>query len=80
MTAICDHGTPSIRWALRSASTINADSACGDAATRTDTEPDSVRLPTSSRACAAPGSRRATPAMAPATAGAQRCDSVSVIT
>ena len=34
-TAICDHGTPSTRWALRSASAISAASACGDAASRT---------------------------------------------
>ena len=40
ITAICDHGTSSMRWALRSASATSADSACGDAATRTDTEPD----------------------------------------
>ena len=45
ITAICDHGTPSTRWARRSASAIIAASACAEAASRTVTDPSSAPVP-----------------------------------
>ena len=77
ITAIWDHGTPSTRCARRNASAINADSACGEAAMRTVSEPRPARRRRQR------GERRRHPeaverfrVMARATAGAQRRDSV----
>ncbi|COX40267.1 Uncharacterised protein [Mycobacterium tuberculosis] len=72
ITAICDQGTPSIRCARRSASAIIAASACAEPARRTVTDPTSVPVPSIRRPTLRPGSRRAMPVTARATAGAHR--------
>ena len=44
ITAICDHGTSSTRWARRSVSATTAASACSDAARTAATEPSGPSL------------------------------------
>ena len=56
-TAICDHGTPSIRCARRNASAIIAASACAEAARRTATDPSSAPMPSMCLPALPPGSR-----------------------
>ena len=76
MTAICDHGTPvdEVGAAQRVGDQRRFGVRRGD-----DAHPHGApagRPPANSRAASTPGSRRAIPVMARATAGAQRCDSV----
>ena len=75
MTAICDHGTPSKRCARRKKSAISVASAPVEAASFAVTDPESVPVPSISQP---PGSRLAMPETTRATAGAQRCEDVSV--
>ena len=75
MTAICDHGTPSKRCARRKKSAISVASAPVEAASFAVTDPESVPVQSISQP---PGSRLAMPETTRATAGAQRCEDVSV--